>query len=61
MSRIYVWLIKFVGRINYDFIEMKDKLFKFELITQGLEGQIMVKGAVDFDPDYNFGQEELKC
>jgi|APSaa5957512622_1039677.scaffolds.fasta_scaffold21648_2 hypothetical protein len=46
---------------DYDFIEMKDKLFKFELITQGLEGQIVVKGAVDLDPDYNFGQEELKC
>lgn len=46
---------------EYSIIEMKDKLFKFELTTQGLEGQIVVKGAVDFDPDYNFGQEELKC
>lgn len=49
-----------LGR-GYKFIEMKDKLFKFELTTQGLEGEIVVKSAVDFDPDYNFGQEELKC
>jgi hypothetical protein len=56
------WQTQFSNLGNeYDFIEKRDKLFKFEFTTQDLEGQVVIKGAVDFDPSYNFGQKELKC
>jgi len=42
-------------------VSVEDKLFKFEFTTPGIGEEIIVKAAIDFDSDYNFGQEELKC
>jgi hypothetical protein len=55
------WRSKFSSKNGFIFNESRDKLFKFEFITPGLEQDITVKVAVDFEEELNLGEEELKC
>ena len=51
-----------ISKLNeFELIESKDKLFKFEFTTQGLIQEKKVKVAIDFEEELNLGEEELKC
>tara|TARA_Y100000310_G_C20679445_1_gene815036 strand:+ start:471 stop:1223 length:753 start_codon:yes stop_codon:yes gene_type:complete len=54
------WQNEFSNLNDFE-LEIEDKLFKFEFITPDLDGEIVVKSAIDYDPDYNFGEKKLKC
>jgi len=55
------WQNEFSNLNDFYLVKIDDKLFKFEFITPGLDGNITVKSAVDYETQLNIGEKELKC
>jgi hypothetical protein len=55
------WKTEFSNLEDFKFDGNKDKLFKLEFITSGLEDEVTVKVAIDFEREPNIGEKELKC